>query len=91
MAHEQQIADTWGPAIEHLRPAGSVRRDRRIDMVVSDRGDLIYEPTFAAAWDGNSPLMLGTWHLWIDASGRLRVKNGKATNDLDGQVVGVQI
>jgi len=31
--------------------------------------------------------MLGTWHLWIDASGNLRKKNGKASSDTDGVVV----
>jgi len=90
MAHEQQIADTWLPAIESLHPGESIRRARRVDRRIDNRGDLIYRPTFDAVWDGNNPLMLGTYHFWIEA-GVLRVKNGKATSASDGVAVGGQV
>jgi hypothetical protein len=35
-------------------------------------------------------LLLGTTHLWIDGSGRLRIKSGAPTSDTDGAVVGAQ-
>lgn len=36
-------------------------------------------------------LSLGTYRLWIDTSGRLRVKNGAPASDTDGTVVGAQV
>jgi hypothetical protein len=37
-----------------------------------------------------SPLNLGGYRLWVDSSGRLRIKNGAPTSDTDGTVVGTQ-
>ena len=42
-----------------------------------------------SSWDGNC-LILGTYYLWVDASGNLRIKNGKPTSDTDGVTVGSQ-
>lgn len=33
---------------------------------------------------------VGPYHLWVDTSGRLRIKNGAPTSDTDGTVVGAQ-
>lgn len=41
------------------------------------------------AWNGN-PLRLGTYYLWVDATGDLRIKNGAPSSDTDGTVVGTQ-
>ncbi|QPL10908.1 tail protein [Pectobacterium phage Possum] len=35
-------------------------------------------------------LLLGGYQLWVDAQGRLRIKNGAPTSDTDGTVVGTQ-
>lgn len=35
-------------------------------------------------------LRLGTYHLWVDSTGDLRIKNGAPTGDADGTVVGTQ-
>jgi hypothetical protein len=35
-------------------------------------------------------ITLGTNHIWVDATGKLRIKNGQPTNDTDGAVVGSQ-
>lgn len=40
-------------------------------------------------WDGGC-LRMGSYRLWIDAGGALRIKNGQPTADLDGQIVGAQ-
>lgn len=32
--------------------------------------------------------ILGNYHLWIDSTGKLRIKNGVPTSDLDGNLVG---
>lgn len=45
--------------------------------------------TKSAAWD--SPhFQMGNFHLWVDATGKLRIKNGTPTSDLDGTIVGTQ-
>lgn len=36
------------------------------------------------------PLQLGAYNLWVDSSGRLRIKNGVPSSDTDGTVVGTQ-
>lgn len=41
----------------------------------------------SAAWNGQH-LVLGTYHLWIDATGALRSKNGVPTSDTDGSAIG---
>jgi hypothetical protein len=41
------------------------------------------------AWN-TGHLILGAYHLWVDASGRLRSKSGAPTGDTDGVVVGTQ-
>lgn len=40
-------------------------------------------------WDGPHPI-LGTTHIWVDATGDLRIKSSAPTSDLDGSVVGAQ-
>lgn len=42
-----------------------------------------------AAWNSQH-LILGTYHLWVDTSGNLRIKNGAPSSDTDGTVVGAQ-
>jgi hypothetical protein len=42
-----------------------------------------------SAWDGPHPI-LGAYHLWIDATGDLRIKSSTPTTDLDGTIVGTQ-
>lgn len=37
-----------------------------------------------------SPLVLGDYTFWVDALGRLRIKNGTPTSDTDGTIVGTQ-
>ncbi len=43
----------------------------------------------SGVWD-QGHLVLGGYHLWIDGSGNLRIKNGTPTSALDGTVVGSQ-
>jgi hypothetical protein len=40
-------------------------------------------------WD-SAHLVLGTYNIWVDASGNLRIKNGGPTGDTDGTVIGTQ-
>jgi hypothetical protein len=41
------------------------------------------------AWN-NSHAVLGAYHLWVDSTGRLRIKSGAPTSDTDGSIVGTQ-
>lgn len=45
--------------------------------------------TQGSKWDTTHP-RLGVYHLWIDATGDLRIKSSTPTTDLDGTVVGTQ-
>jgi hypothetical protein len=42
------------------------------------------------AWNG-TPTKIGNYFLWVDASGRLRIKATAPTSDTDGTVVGTQV
>lgn len=42
--------------------------------------------TIGGAWNGPH-LIMGTYHLWVDGSGALRMKNGVPLSDLDGNPV----
>ena len=41
------------------------------------------------AWNNNQ-LRLGSYYLWVDGTGDLRIKNGNPSSDIDGTVVGTQ-
>ncbi len=43
----------------------------------------------SGAWNG-AHMIMGAYHLWIDSSGRLRIKSGAPTSDTDGTVAGTQ-
>lgn len=43
----------------------------------------------SSAWNGRH-LALGSWRLWVDTSGRLRIKSGAPASDTDGTIVGTQ-
>lgn len=40
--------------------------------------------------DWATPMYLGAYALWVDSAGKLRIKSGAPTTDLDGAVVGSQ-
>jgi hypothetical protein len=42
-----------------------------------------------SAWNG-SHLVMGSYHLWVDATGDLRIVSGAPARDTDGTVVGAQ-
>ncbi len=73
----------WGDGV--AAPDASMYRDtaNRIRMAAGD--------TFMVdgTWDGGM-INLGANRLWVDANGRLRIKNGVPASDLDGVIVGTQ-
>jgi hypothetical protein len=66
--------------------------DGLVRFSVGSTGELFTGISLAAgqsAWNYN-PLRLGSYTLWVDATGDLRIKNGTPTSDTDGTVVGTQ-
>lgn len=43
-----------------------------------------------SGWD-SSHFIMGTYHMWVDASGKLRIKSSAPTSDIDGTIVGTQV
>lgn len=41
-------------------------------------------------WNAPHPT-LGNYHIWIDATGVLRIKSSQPTSDTDGTVIGTQV
>ena len=54
-----------------------------------ESGHIEIQGVNSGAWDG-AHFVMGSYHFWVDASGRLRVKNGVPTSDTDGGIVGMQ-
>ena len=46
--------------------------------------------TQGATWDGEHPI-LGQYNIWVDSTGRLRIKSSPPTSITDGTVVGTQV
>jgi len=40
-------------------------------------------------WDGLHPVM-GKYHIWVDATGDIRIKSSQPLSDTDGTIIGVQ-
>ena len=70
---------------------GDVAVNPGTGSVGNTSGNLVVADTAGngGAWN-TSHLVLGIYHLWIDAAGRLRVKSSKPTSDTDGTIVGSQ-
>ena len=45
--------------------------------------------TQGSKWDGPHPV-LGATHIWVDATGDLRIKSSTPLSDNDGTVIGTQ-
>lgn len=58
------------------------------DLIQTGTGDSI--AIRSGAWNSGH-LLLGAYHLWVDATGALRIKNGAPTSDTDGATVGSQV
>jgi len=56
----------------------------------SNNIDFKFSQLKLSAFWGRPGLLLDSYYLWVDAAGRLRIKNGAPTSDTDGTVVGTQ-
>jgi hypothetical protein len=72
-------------------PEVQIDRLRGKPSVLTDSGGLVYGSLALdrGAWD-TAHIELGPYHLWVDSTGDLRIKNGAPTSDTDGTVVGTQ-
>jgi hypothetical protein len=60
------------------------------NMVVAGTTTLPADLTVGnGAWNGTGLLTLGIYRLWVDATGKLRIKDSVPTSDTDGTIVGV--
>jgi hypothetical protein len=44
-----------------------------------------------SVWNGGNLLQLGSYRLFVDGTGKLRMKNGVPASDIDGTIVGTQV
>lgn len=65
-----------------------LKRSAQRTLALDTRGGPQYFDA-GATWNGNH-LVMGAFHLWVDAAGNLRIKNGLPTGDTDGAIVGAQ-
>lgn len=84
----ERHVDQMMPAIDALRGRDAVRREQRVERAIDNQGNVILPQVLdvGGAWNGRH-LRMGLWHLWIDASGNLRKKNGAPASDTDGVIV----
>lgn len=64
-------------------PGGTVAEDQLDPAVLAKIGT-----AYGSAWNSEVLLQLGNYFLWVDATGALRIKNGRPTSDLDGNAIG---
>lgn len=69
--------------LQSLDSAGFVS-DMKTRWALNDINSLL-----KSGWDENH-LTMGAYHLWIDASGRLRIKSSAPSSATDGTIVGTQ-
>lgn len=71
---------------------GNVKLTTGVGSVGNTSGNVSIQDTAGNGGAFNtSHLILGTYHFWLDASGRLRSKNGIPANATDGIVVGFDL
>jgi hypothetical protein len=70
---------------------GSGATDTRLTRTAANQLSMADGDAFRVqgTWDGGA-LILGTYRLWVDSTGDLRIKNGAPASDTDGTVVGAQ-
>jgi hypothetical protein len=90
------LADHTGPSPDvsgqHLVQPGAyeIRAGRSRDLKLTPyalNNVVVGGADGASTWRGGH-LVMGGWHLWIDAHGRLRLKQGAPVADEDGRVLG---
>jgi hypothetical protein len=70
---------------------GSAATDVRLTRTAANQLSMADGDAFRVqgTWDGGM-LILGTYRLWVDSTGDLRIKDGAPASDTDGTIVGTQ-
>lgn len=82
-AHEGAL-DDLAMQIQQVADASLLRA--RHNILAARAGEHLYVD---GVWSGGM-IMLGTYYLWVDSLGTLRIKDGTPSSDTDGIVVGAQ-
>lgn len=69
---------------------GDINITPGVGSVGNVSGNVTIKDTAGNSGWNTSHLRMGLYHFWVDALGRLRVKNSAPTSDTDGTVVGTQ-
>jgi hypothetical protein len=83
----------YGNDVSEINPGGfyhSVSGDTYYGRLQLGRLLVSHGLSTASSAYWNYPLVLGNYYIWVDAYGRLRIKLGAPTSDLDGGLVGLQ-
>lgn len=75
-----EVLHDWTRAVHHV-----FKGWKRTSSGMEVDHDII----LAGTYDGSHLVMRGS-HLWVDATGDLRIKSSSPTGDLDGTIVGLQ-
>jgi hypothetical protein len=82
---------------DNLSTSSTASLQQWVDSVSAVKAEMMTNGLLRLGLNANSTtnwsdghLQLGPYHLWVDSSGRLRVKSGAPTSDTDGTVVGTQ-
>lgn len=86
-----RLGSTVGGAELSFGPGGSTSADWRMARGSANRMDLDAGDSLKVdgTWNGGK-FQFGSYHLWVDATGVLRIKSGAPTSDTDGTIVGTQ-
>lgn len=70
---------------------GNVQLSPGTGSVGNVSGNVVIKDTAnnGGSWN-TAHIVMGIYHIWIDSSGRLRIKNAAPASDTDGTVVGTQ-
>ena len=64
--------------------------DESNSVTVAHGGTAKFQIQHCADATENVAIILGTYYIWVDVTGDLRIKSGAPTSDTDGTVVGAQ-
>jgi hypothetical protein len=75
----------------YASPGGDVQLLPGVGSVSNVSGNAVIKDTAGNGGTWNkSHLVLGIYHIWVDSTSRLRIKNSAPASDTDGTVVGTQ-
>lgn len=78
-------------AASYAAPGGDINMYPGTGSVSNPSGNFVVKDTAGNGGTWNtSHLVMGIYHIWVDSSGRLRIKNSTPASDTDGTIVGTQ-